>query len=153
MPSGGAVTRRRGIEPIETEQHNEEVETEAPGEEAEEEEVAEEEEEVANTEEETAVTCVKVVYMEPEPAAKPQEGQLMEPIYMDPKLNEWQAKGYQTTHSEASFYPPPSGLCLGSCTNAEGKNNADIQGAWMQMSPEEKAAERERNIAARQGGG
>jgi hypothetical protein len=39
--------------------------------------------------------------------------------------------------------------CLGQCTDAEGRNNADIQGAWMQMSPEEKAAERERNIAER----
>jgi hypothetical protein len=56
---------------------------------------------------------------------------------------------WQTTDPEGPYYHPPQGPCLGQCTDAQGRNNADIQGAWMQMSPEEKAAERERNIAAR----
>jgi hypothetical protein len=60
---------------------------------------------------------------------------------------------WQTTDPNGPYYRPPQGPCLGQCTDAYGRNNADIQGAWMQMSPEEKAAERERNIAARQGGG
>src|SRR5215217_2610792 len=60
---------------------------------------------------------------------------------------------WQTSDPEGSYYHPPKGPCLGQCTDAYGRNNADIQGEWMQMSPEEKAAERERNITARQGEG
>jgi hypothetical protein len=60
---------------------------------------------------------------------------------------------WQTTDPEGPYYHPPQGPCLGQCTDAAGRDNADIQGEWMQMSPEEKAAERERNIAARQGEG
>jgi hypothetical protein len=60
---------------------------------------------------------------------------------------------WQTTDPEGPYYHPPQGPCLGQCTDADGRNNADIQGEWMRMSPEEKAAERERNIAARQGEG
>jgi hypothetical protein len=60
---------------------------------------------------------------------------------------------WQTSDPDGPYYHPPQGPCLGQCTDAAGRNNADIQGEWMQMSPEEKAAERERNIAARQGEG
>jgi len=59
----------------------------------------------------------------------------------------------QTTDPEGPYDHPPQGPCLGQCTDAYGRNNADIQGEWMRMSPEEKTAERERNIAARQGEG
>src|SRR5829696_2317680 len=60
---------------------------------------------------------------------------------------------WQTSDPEGPYYHPPQGPCLGQCTDSYGRNNADIQGEWMRMSPEEKAAERERNIAARQGEG
>ena len=60
---------------------------------------------------------------------------------------------WQTTDPDGPYYHPPQGPCLGQCTDAAGRDTADIQGEWMQMSPEEKAAERERNIAARQGEG
>jgi hypothetical protein len=56
---------------------------------------------------------------------------------------------WQTSDPDAPYYHPPQGPCLGQCTDAYGRNNADIQGEFMRMSPEEKAAERERNIAAR----
>src|SRR5215218_670345 len=56
---------------------------------------------------------------------------------------------WQTTDPDAPYYHPPQGPCLGQCTDAYGRNNADIQGEFMRMSPEEKAAERERKIAAR----
>jgi len=56
---------------------------------------------------------------------------------------------WQTSDPEGPYYHPPQGPCLGQCTDAYGRNNADIQGEFMRMSPEEKAAERERNIAAR----
>jgi hypothetical protein len=56
---------------------------------------------------------------------------------------------WQTTDPDGPYYRPPQGPCLGQCTDAYGRNNADIQGEWMRMSPEEKAAERERNMAAR----
>ena len=56
---------------------------------------------------------------------------------------------WQTTDPDGPNYHPPQDPCLGQCTDAQGRDNADIQGTWMQMSPEEKAAERTRNIAAR----
>ena len=55
----------------------------------------------------------------------------------------------QTTDPDGPYYQPPEGPCLGQCTDAYGRDNADIQGEWMRMSPEEKAAERERNVASR----
>ncbi len=64
---------------------------------------------------------------------------MIEPEYMDPKPNEWQAKGYQTTDPDAPFYHPPSGPCLGQCTNAEGKNNADLQSEALQSIPQSQA--------------
>lgn len=59
----------------------------------------------------------------------------------------------QTTDPEGPYYHPPQGPCLGQCTDAYGRSSADLQSEWARMSPEEKADERERNIAARQGGG
>jgi len=60
---------------------------------------------------------------------------------------------WQTTDPDGPYYHPPQGPCFGQCTDAYGRDTADIQGEWMRMSPEEKATERERNIAAREGEG
>jgi len=115
---------------------------------------ASEEEDTTASDEET-VTRIEVVYVaeEPNSASSPasdtapapatkrssQQGEMMEPEYMDPKQNEWQAKGYQTTDPNAPFYHPPSGPCLGQCTNAEGKNNADLQSEALQSIPQRQA--------------
>ena len=144
---------------IETEQASNEEDSEASEEEdttasEEEDSEASEEEDTTASDEET-VTRIEVVYVaeEPNSASSPasdtapapatkrssQQGEMMEPEYMDPKQNEWQAKGYQTTDPNAPFYHPPSGPCLGQCTNAEGKNNADLQSEALQSIPQRQA--------------
>jgi hypothetical protein len=140
---------------IETEQASEEEYSEASGEEDTE---ASEKEDTEPSEKET-VTRIEVVYVaeepnftsSPTPAPAPapaptpatkrssQQGEMIEAEYMDPKPNEWQARGYQTTDPDAPFYHPPSGPCLGQCTNAEGKNNADLQSEALQSSPQRQA--------------
>ena len=40
---------------------------------------------------------------------------------------------------------------LWTCRDEQGRSNAEIQGEWMNATPEEKAAIRERNIAERKG--
>jgi hypothetical protein len=130
---------------IETEQASGEEDTEAS------------EKEDTEASEEKTVTRIEVVYVAeepnstssptptPTPAPAPatkrssQQGEMIEAEYMDPKPNEWQAKGYQTTDPDAPFYHPPSGPCLGQCTDAEGKNNADLQSEALQSSPQRQA--------------
>jgi hypothetical protein len=144
---------------IETEQAREEKDIEVSDEEEEEE--GEQEREEEEEREDEKVTRAEVVYVAQEPssasgaaseasapttASDPaterhsQQGEMMESVYMDPKPNEWQAQGYQTTDPDAPFYHPPSGPCLGQCIKAEGKNNADLQSEWMQSSPQMQAA-------------
>jgi hypothetical protein len=46
----------------------------------------------------------------------------------------------QTTDPDGPYYHPPQGPCLGQCTDAQGRDNADLQSEALQSSPLWQAA-------------
>lgn len=61
------------------------------------------------------------------PLTAQEEANLRAQGILDPGVEAPQAPTPQSTDPNGPYYRPPSGPCLGQCTDAQGRNNAEIQ--------------------------
>lgn len=61
------------------------------------------------------------------PLTAEEEANLREQEILAPEVEVPRAPTYQSTDPNGPYYRPPSGPCLGQCTDAYGRNNAEIQ--------------------------
>lgn len=61
------------------------------------------------------------------PLTEQEEANLREQEILAPEVEVPRAPTYQSTDPDGPYYRPPEGPCLGQCTDAYGRNNAEIQ--------------------------